>query len=84
MVDDLIAVSKANELCNRYGMDSISAGGIVAFAMEAYERGILTRKDTDGIELVWGSGEAMVKMIEKMGRREEHGRLAEPNYRMGY
>ncbi len=75
MVDDLAAVSKANELCNRYGLDTISAGGIVAFAMEAYEKGILTQKDTDGIELVWGSGDALVKMIEKMGKREGIGQL---------
>ena len=56
MVDDLVAIAKANQLCNRYGLDTISAGGIIAFAMEAYEKGILTHKETDGIELVWGNG----------------------------
>ena len=75
LVDDLASVCKANELCNRYGLDTISAGGIVAFAMEAYEKGILTQKDTDGIDLVWGSGDALVKMIEKIGKREGIGKL---------
>jgi aldehyde:ferredoxin oxidoreductase len=75
LVDDLIAVAKANDLCNRYGLDTISAGGIVAFAMEAYEKGIITRGDTDGVELTWGSGPALVAMIEKMGRGEGIGQL---------
>jgi aldehyde:ferredoxin oxidoreductase len=75
LVDDLIAVAKANDLCNRYGIDTISAGGIVAFAMEAYEKGIITRGDTDGVELTWGSGPALVAMIEKMGRGEGIGQL---------
>ncbi len=75
LVDDLAAICKANELCNRYGLDTMSAGSVIAFAMEAYEKGILTRKDTDGIELVWGSGEALVRMIHKIGRREGIGEL---------
>jgi aldehyde:ferredoxin oxidoreductase len=75
LVDDLTAISKANELCNRYGLDTISTGGIVAFAMEAYERGILTKKDTDGVELTWGNGQAMVDIVQKMGRGEGIGRL---------
>jgi aldehyde:ferredoxin oxidoreductase len=75
LVDDLVAVAKANELCNRYGLDTISAGGIIAFAMEAYEKGILTLKETDGIELVWGDGKALVEMVHKMGRGEGIGQL---------
>jgi aldehyde:ferredoxin oxidoreductase len=75
LVDDLIAIAKANELCNRYGLDTISAGGIIAFAMEAYEKGILTKKDTDGIELVWGNAKALVEMVHKMGKGEGIGRL---------
>lgn len=75
LVDDLQAIAKANDLCNRYGIDTISAGGIVAFAMEAFEKGILTKGDTDGVELTWGSGPALVAMIEKMGRGEGIGRL---------
>jgi aldehyde:ferredoxin oxidoreductase len=75
LVDDLVAVAKANELCNRYGLDTISVGGIIAFAMEAYEKGILTQKDTDGVELMWGSGKALIEMIHKMGRNEGIGQL---------
>lgn len=75
LVDDLVAIAKANELCNRYGLDTISVGGIIAFAMEAYEKGILTSRETDGIELVWGNGKALVEMVHKMGRGEGIGRL---------
>lgn len=83
LVDDLIAVSKANELCNRYGMDTISAGSIIAFAMEAYEKGIITKQDTDGIELEWGNARALVEMVHRMGRGEGIGKLmAEGSRRM--
>ena len=75
MVDDLAAICKANELCNRYGLDTISTGSIIAFAMEAYEKGILTRQDMDGVDLVWGNGEGMVEMVHKMGKREGIGKL---------
>jgi len=75
LVDDLSAICKANELCNRYGLDTISTGSIVAFAMEAFEKGILTQKDTDGVQLTWGNGEALMEMIRKMGRREGIGEL---------
>jgi len=75
MVDDLEAIAKANQLCNRYGLDTISAGGIIAFVMEAYEKGILTKKDTDGVEPLWGNGKVLIEMIHKMGRGEGIGRL---------
>ena len=83
LVDDLVAIAKANELCNRYGLDTISAGGVIAFAMEAYEKGIITKGDADGIELIWGNGNALVEMVHKMGRGEGIGRLmAEGSKRM--
>jgi aldehyde:ferredoxin oxidoreductase len=75
LVDDLVAIAKANQLCNQYGLDTISVGGIIAFAMEAYEKGILTRSDTDGVDLVWGNAEALVEMVHKMGKGEGIGRL---------
>jgi len=75
LIDDLAAICKANELCNRYGLDTISTGSIIAFAMEAFEKGILTKNDTDGVELVWGNGEALVEMVHKIGRREGIGVL---------
>jgi aldehyde:ferredoxin oxidoreductase len=75
LVDDLTAIAKANQLCNQYGLDTISAGGIIAFAMEAYEKGMITRSDTDGVDLVWGSAEALIEMVHKMGKGEGIGRL---------
>ncbi len=75
LVDDLEAIAKANELCNRYGMDTISCGAAIAFAMEAYEKGLITKKDTGEMELLWGRGDVMVKMVEKIGKREGLGQL---------
>jgi aldehyde:ferredoxin oxidoreductase len=75
LVDDLEAIAKANEICNRYGIDTISCGGAIAFAMEAYEKGLITKKDTGEIELLWGRGDIMVKMAEKIGKREGLGQL---------
>ena len=75
LVDDIEAIAKANEICNRYGMDTISAGAAIAFAMEAFEKGIITKKDTGELELLWGRGDVMVKMAEKIGKREGLGQL---------
>jgi aldehyde:ferredoxin oxidoreductase len=75
LVDDLEAIAKANEICNRYAIDTISCGGAIAFAMEAYEKGLITKKDTGEIELLWGRGDIMVKMAEKIGKREGLGQL---------
>ncbi len=75
LIDDLPAICKANDLCNRYGLDTISTGAVVAFAMEAYEKGLITKRDTDGIELTWGNAEALVAMVEKMGKREGIGEI---------
>jgi len=72
-VDDLEAVSKGNELCNKYGLDTISTGVSISFAMECYERGIIDSQDTDGIDLKFGNAEAMVEMVEKIARREGLG-----------
>jgi aldehyde:ferredoxin oxidoreductase len=74
-VDDLKAVARAHHLCHQYGMDTISAGTTIAFAMECYERGILTQADTDGLELTWGNAEAMLKLLEMMGERQGIGDL---------
>lgn len=68
---DLAGVAKANELCNRYGMDTISAGSAIAWAMEAYERGALTAEDTGGLELTWGNTQAILATLEKMACAEE-------------
>jgi aldehyde:ferredoxin oxidoreductase len=74
-VGDLAAVAKANELCNAYGLDTISCGVSIAWAMECFERGLLTAEDTGGIELPFGDAAAMVNMVELMGKREGFGHL---------
>lgn len=71
-IGDLAAISKGNELCNKYTLDTISTGAAIAFAMECYEDGILTIGDT-GIELEFGNADAMVKMVEMIGKREGLG-----------
>ena len=70
---NLESINMASHLCNAYGMDTISAGTIIAFAMECYENGILTKKDTDGLELNWGNHRALVALLEKMVKREGIG-----------
>ncbi|MFQ5758124.1 MAG: aldehyde ferredoxin oxidoreductase family protein [Candidatus Bathyarchaeia archaeon] len=74
-VDRLDAIIKAMELCNYYGMDGISAGVIVSFAMDCYEHGILTKKDTDGLDLRFGNHEAMLEMLKRIGNREGLGNI---------
>ena len=75
MNDDMYAVAKANQLCNLYGMDTISTGVVIGFAMEAYERGIITREQTGGLEIKWGSPDAILKLVELIGSREGIGDL---------
>jgi aldehyde:ferredoxin oxidoreductase len=74
-ISDLAAVSKANEISNMYGIDTITAGATIAWAMDCFEQGIITTQDTGGIELRYGSAEAMVKMTEMIARREGFGDL---------
>jgi aldehyde:ferredoxin oxidoreductase len=73
MNNDLESIFKLNDMCNRSGLDTISAGSVLAFAMECYEQGLLTSADTDGIELTWGNSKAMVAMTEKIILREGLG-----------
>jgi aldehyde:ferredoxin oxidoreductase len=72
---DAEAIAMANHICNWYGIDTISAGTIIAFAMECYEHGLITKKDTGGIDLKWGDHRAMVAMTEKLARREGFGEV---------
>jgi aldehyde:ferredoxin oxidoreductase len=74
-VDNLAAISKANELCNAYSLDTIGTGTTIAFAMECFENGLIKKKDTGGIELRFGNADAMVKMVEMIARRQEIGDL---------
>ena len=71
--DDMRSLIYANELCNLAGLDTISAGATVAFAIDCYENGVLTSADTDGLELTWGNSDAHIAVLEKMCRREGIG-----------
>jgi aldehyde:ferredoxin oxidoreductase len=75
MNGDLAGVIKANELCNRYGMDTISCGSAIAWAMELFGKGMLTAKDTDGIELTWGNMGAVLTLLPRIALREGFGGL---------
>ena len=72
-IDRLDAIVKGMYLCNYYGLDALSAGGLVAFAMDCYEHGILTKKDTGGLDLSFGNYEAMIKLLTMIGTREGLG-----------
>jgi aldehyde:ferredoxin oxidoreductase len=74
-VDRLDAIIKAMDLCNYYGIDSISTGVIAGFAMDCYETGILTQQDMGGIDAKFGNAEAMVQLVEKIGKREGIGEV---------
>lgn len=71
MVDDVKAVAYACELANKYTLDCISLGVVIAWAMECYEKGVITKKDTYGLDLTWGNAEAMVEMVKKIGERAD-------------
>ncbi len=75
LMDNLNALLKSNDLCNRYGLDTISTGATVAFAIECYQNGLLTRADTGGLELAWGDADTIVTLVKKMARREGIGDL---------
>ncbi|MBW2428235.1 MAG: aldehyde ferredoxin oxidoreductase family protein [Deltaproteobacteria bacterium] len=72
---DLKAVAKGNEICNRYCIDTISAGMTIAFACECFEKGIITREDTAGLELRFGDADLMLQLLEMTARREGFGDL---------
>ncbi len=74
-IGDLKAIAKFHQICGEYVMDTISVGMTIAFAMECFEKGILTTADTDGIELRFGNAEAMLALAEKIGKREGLGDL---------
>ena len=74
-IGDKWAIVEANQLCDEYGLDAISAGNVVGFVMELYQRGYITPADLDGVVPAWGSAEAMVALVGQMARGEGFGRL---------
>ena len=73
--DNLDSIVEANDLCNRYGIDTISFGISVAFAMEANEKGFLNQEDFEGINLEWGNSQAMIKLVHQVAKNEGPGKL---------
>lgn len=68
------SVIKCNDICNKYGLDTISVGATIAWAMECYENGIISGEETDGIELTWGNAEAIVEMTRKIADQDGFGK----------
>jgi aldehyde:ferredoxin oxidoreductase len=73
--DDLDAISYMNDMCNRYGLDTISVSGVLAFAMEAYERGLISQEEAGGLDLTWGNSQAMIDAIQAIAQRQGLGAL---------
>jgi aldehyde:ferredoxin oxidoreductase len=74
-LENLEAVTLAHNLCDDYGLDVVSAGSTIAFAIECYEKGILTKADTDGLELKFGDANVVIQLIHKIAKREGIGDL---------
>ncbi len=75
LIDSPEAMIRYNEICNRSGLDTVSAGGAIAFAIECLENGLISREDVDGLDLTWGNAEAALALTEKMAKREGFGEI---------
>jgi len=75
LIDDPKAVAKGNDMANRLGLDTISAGAMVGFAIECFEKGWITAEDTDGLELKWGNPEVLFKLLDQIGNKEGFGAI---------
>ncbi|MCU0604859.1 MAG: aldehyde ferredoxin oxidoreductase family protein [Desulfobacterales bacterium] len=73
--DDLASIVKVNEICNNLGLDTITVGAAIAYAIECYENGLITPEQTGGLDLRWGNAAAIVALTEKIGRREGFGEV---------
>jgi aldehyde:ferredoxin oxidoreductase len=73
LLDDAEALIRINDLCNRYGMDTIGCGGLCAYAIECFEKGLLTAKQTGGLKLAWGDAAAIIALVERIGKAEGIG-----------
>jgi len=75
MNSSIESIAKANDICNRFGIDTITCGATIAFAIDCFENGLINETDTEGIQLIWGNAEAIVKMTEKIAKKEGFGAL---------
>ncbi len=73
--DNLASILKANELCNLYGLDTIETGNMIAYAMELYQRGIISQAEADGLDLSWGNYRSIVTLIDRITFRQGFGDL---------
>ena len=73
--DNIESLIYINDICNRYGMDTIGCGGLIAFTIECYERGIIKKIDIDNLDLNWGNIDAIVSLVKKIGVREGIGSI---------
>ncbi|MBA3061723.1 MAG: aldehyde:ferredoxin oxidoreductase, partial [Atribacteria sp.] len=73
--EDMDAAVHATYLCNEYGLDTISAGAVIAFAMDCYEKGIISKKEADGLDLTWGNTETVVELVKKIANRVGIGQV---------
>ena len=75
LIDDLESLVIANDFCNRYGIDTVETGALLGWAFESYEKGMITKEDTGGVELTWGNKDALLSMVTKIANRENIGNL---------
>ena len=73
--DNVESIIKCNDICNRYGLDTIAVGGTIAWAIECYENGIFTKQETGGIELTWGNAQAIVDMTQAIADQTGFGKI---------
>lgn len=82
--DDIESIVKANEICNNLGLDTITVGATIGYAIECYENGLLCKEDTDDLDLTWGNAEAIGALTEKIGRREGFGEVLAHGVRVAW
>jgi aldehyde:ferredoxin oxidoreductase len=73
--DNAESIIKCNDICNRYGLDTMSIGSTIAWAIECYETGIFTKEDTNGIELTWGNADSIVAMTQAIAEQSGFGKI---------
>ena len=75
LIDDVKAIAVANDICNKLGIDTISTGACIGLAMECYEKGIISKKDTGGMEIKWGDPEILIELVKQIGNKEGFGSI---------
>jgi aldehyde:ferredoxin oxidoreductase len=79
--ENIESLIKINDLCNRYGMDTIGCGSLCGFAIECFEKGLISKEDTDGIELNWGDPYSIIFLVDKIGKSEGIGEILSKGFK---